>query len=247
MISNTGTIPTLHGGNITLETITRKTDVGNRRTKIICTLGPACWSEENLGTLMDAGMNVARFNFSHGDHAGHNEVLQRLRKVAAQKARNIGTFIESPNSTGSWIPLIHSLSLTHTISLSLSTAILLDTKGPEIRSGFFEEGLKKLDLVKGETITLTTDYTFLGNPRKLACSYPALAKSVQIGQSILCADGSLVLTVLSTDIAAGEITCRIENNASIGERKNMNLPGVLVELPTFTEKDIEGTTVRIPF
>lgn len=64
---------------------------------------------------------------------------------------------------------------------------------------------------------------------------------MQVGQPILCADGSLVLTVLSTDIAAGEITCRIENNASIGERKNMNLPGVLVELPTFTEKDIEGT------
>lgn len=125
------------------------------------------------------------------------------------------------------------------------TAILLDTKGPEIRSGFFEEGLKKLDLVKGETIILTTDYTFLGNKYKLACSYPALAKSVQIGQSILCADGSLVLTVLSTDIPAGEITCRIENNASIGERKNMNLPGVLVELPTFTEKDIEGTVYVI--
>ena len=92
MISNTGTIPLLHGGNITLDTITRTTDVGNRRTKIICTLGPACWSEENLATLMDAGMNVARFNFSHGDHAGHNEVLQRLRNVAAQKARNVGTF-----------------------------------------------------------------------------------------------------------------------------------------------------------
>ena len=91
MISNTGTIPLLHGGNITLDTVTCKTDVGNRRTKIICTLGPACWSEENLATLMDAGMNVARFNFSHGDHAGHNEVLVRLRKVAAQKSRNVGT------------------------------------------------------------------------------------------------------------------------------------------------------------
>jgi hypothetical protein len=72
-----------------------------------------------------------------------------------------------------------------------------------------------------------------------------LAKSVQVGQSILCADGSLVLTVLSTDIPAGEITCRIENNASIGERKNMNLPGVLVELPTFTEKDIEGNLISV--
>ena len=91
MISNTGTIPLLHGGNITLDMVTCKTDVGNRRTKIICTLGPACWSEENLATLMDAGMNVARFNFSHGDHAGHNEVLVRLRKVAAQKSRNVGT------------------------------------------------------------------------------------------------------------------------------------------------------------
>ena len=100
-------------------------------------------------------------------------------------------------------------------------------------------------MIKGETIILTTDYAFLGNKHKLACSYPALAKSVQIGQSILCADGSLVLTVLSTDIPAGEITCRIENNASIGERKNMNLPGVLVELPTFTEKDIEGN-LHIP-
>jgi pyruvate kinase len=92
MISNTGTIPLLHGGNISLATVTRKTDVGNRRTKIICTLGPACWSEENLALLMDSGMNVARFNFSHGDHNGHNEVLQRLRKVAAAKSRNIGTY-----------------------------------------------------------------------------------------------------------------------------------------------------------
>ena len=138
MISNTGTIPTLHGGNITLETITRKTDVGNRRTKIICTLGPACWSEENLGTLMDAGMNVARFNFSHGDHAGHNEVLQRLRKVAAQKARNIGTFIESPNSTGSWIPLIHSLSHTRYLSLCLQRFYWIQ-KDPKFAVAFLKK------------------------------------------------------------------------------------------------------------
>jgi hypothetical protein len=95
MISNTATSPALHGGSITLDTIRRPTDVGNRRTKIVCTLGPACWSETNLATLMDAGMNVARFNFSHGDHKGHGEVLERLRKVAAQKARNIGTLIEA--------------------------------------------------------------------------------------------------------------------------------------------------------
>jgi len=115
---------------------------------------------------------------------------------------------------------------------------MLDTKGPEIRSGFFADGAKKIDLVKGETIVLTSDYSFKGNNRKLACSYATLASSVTPGQQILVADGSVVLTVLSLDEAAGEVTCRIENNASIGERKNMNLPGVVVDLPTLTEKDI---------
>jgi pyruvate kinase len=91
MISNTGSTPTLHGANITLDMVKRTTDVGSRRTKIVCTLGPACWSEEGLAALMDSGMNVARFNFSHGDHAGHGQVLDRLRKVAAEKSRNIGT------------------------------------------------------------------------------------------------------------------------------------------------------------
>ena len=61
----------------------------NRRTKIICTIGPASWSEEGLATLLDAGMNVARFNFSHGDHEGHKKVLDRLRTVAASKARTV--------------------------------------------------------------------------------------------------------------------------------------------------------------
>ena len=114
---------------------------------------------------------------------------------------------------------------------------MLDTKGPEIRSGFFKEG-KKIELVKGETIVLTSNYSYKGDSKKLACSYESLAKSVRAGQQILVADGSLVLTVLSCDIPAGEVTCRIENNASIGERKNMNLPGVVVDLPTLTEKDI---------
>jgi pyruvate kinase len=117
--------------------------------------------------------------------------------------------------------------------------VLLDTKGPEIRSGFFEDGVDKITLVKGETLILTNDYAFKGNSKKLACSYPSLAKSVSAGQQILVADGSLVLTVLDTDIPEGQVTCRIENNASIGERKNMNLPGVVVDLPTFTEKDVD--------
>lgn len=207
MISNTSSIPTLQGGFITLDTVTKPCLVKERKTKIICTLGPACWSEESLGKLMDAGMNSARFNFSHGDHEGHLSVLQRLRKVAKTKNRNI--------------------------------AVLMDTKGPEIRTGFFANGAKKIDLVKGATLVLTSDYDFKGDSTKLACSYPTLAKSVTVGQQILVADGSLVLTVLSCDEAAGEVPCRIENNCSIGERKNMNLPGVVVDLPTFTEKDVD--------
>jgi pyruvate kinase len=114
----------------------------------------------------------------------------------------------------------------------------LDTKGPEIRSGFFANDAKKVDLVKGETLILTADYHFKGDKHKLACSYPSLATSVSPGQQILVADGSLVLTVLSTDPSNHEVSCRIENNTSMGERKNMNLPGVQVDLPTFTEKDV---------
>ncbi|CAB9498722.1 Pyruvate kinase [Seminavis robusta] len=207
MISNTASVPTLRGGYITLETVTKPCLVKERKTKIICTLGPACWSEEGLAKLMDAGMNAARFNFSHGDHAGHLSVLERLRKVCKEKKRNI--------------------------------AVLMDTKGPEIRTGFFANDAKKIELTKGETLVLTGDYSFKGDNKKLACSYPTIAQSVKEGQQILCADGSLVLTVLSCNEAAKEVSCRIENNCSIGERKNMNLPGVVVDLPTFTEKDVD--------
>jgi pyruvate kinase len=91
-LSNTTETPTLRGAGITLASVKRKTDVSTRRTKIICTMGPASWSEEGLATLLDAGMNVARFNFSHGDHEGHGAVLERLRTVAKAKARNIGRY-----------------------------------------------------------------------------------------------------------------------------------------------------------
>jgi pyruvate kinase len=98
-------------------------------------------------------MNVARFNFSHGDHVSHGAVLDRLRKVAKVKSRNI--------------------------------AVLLDTKGPEIRTGFFRDGMSKIELTKGQDLVLTSDYTFKGDQSKLACSYGSLATSVQPGQEIL--------------------------------------------------------------
>lgn len=83
--------PELRGGNITLETILRPTDVTLRQTKIICTLGPACWDVPTLESLIDAGLAVARFNFSHGDHEGHQACLERLRTAAKNKNKHIGT------------------------------------------------------------------------------------------------------------------------------------------------------------
>lgn len=89
MISNTSDVPLLSGGFITMGMVQKPVSTKDRRTKIVCTVGPASWSKENLGKLMDAGMNIARFNFSHGDHNGHGAVLDRLREVAKEKSRNI--------------------------------------------------------------------------------------------------------------------------------------------------------------
>ncbi|GKZ01324.1 hypothetical protein MPSEU_001083400 [Mayamaea pseudoterrestris] len=198
--------PELRGANITLESILGVND-SQAQSKIICTLGPACWKVEQLEELMDVGLAVARFNFSHGDHEGHKACLDRLRQAAKKKNKHV--------------------------------AVMLDTKGPEIRTGFFANGANKVQLNKGDTLTLTADYDFKGDSTKIACSYPNLARDVTKGQQILVADGSLVLTVLSTNEAEKTVETRIENTVAIGERKNMNLPGVVVDLPTLTDKDID--------
>lgn len=156
--------------------------------------------------LIHAGMNTARFNFSHGDHEGHAMCLKRVREAAARVPdSNIG--------------------------------ILLDTKGPEIRTGFFKpECNGKIHIKKGATVELTTDYEFKGDETKFACTYAKLPSSVFPGSLILIADGSLVLKV--TECKETTVLCVAENDNSIGERKNMNLPGVKVELPVLQEKDI---------
>lgn len=83
--------PELRGANITLERIIAKTDASKRQTKIVCTLGPACWAVEQLEALIDVGLAVARFNFSHGDHEGHKACLDRLRTAAKNKGKHVGT------------------------------------------------------------------------------------------------------------------------------------------------------------
>jgi len=181
--------------------------MADKKTKIFCTMGPACWDVPTIVSLIDAGMNTARLNFSHGDHEAHGATLDRVREAAALRPdKNIG--------------------------------ILLDTKGPEIRTGFFKESCGgKIHLKAGATVELTTDYAFKGDETKFACTYDKLATSVKPDSLILIADGSLVLRV--TECRATSVMCRIENDQTIGERKNMNLPGVKVDLPVLQPKDID--------
>jgi pyruvate kinase len=115
-------------------------------------------------------------------------------------------------------------------------AVMLDTKGPEIRTGNLKDG-KPVQLTTGQEITVTTDYALAGDGETIAMSYKKLAQDVKPGSQILCADGSIVLEVLSTNPSAGTVRCKCLNTAMLGEKKNVNLPGVVVDLPTLTDKD----------
>ncbi|KAI9077454.1 hypothetical protein K1719_040573 [Acacia pycnantha] len=156
--------------------------------------------------LLRAGMNVARFNFSHGSHDYHQETLDNLRTAM--------------ENTG------------------ILCAVMLDTKGPEIRTGFLKDG-KPIQLKQGQEITISTDYSIKGDENMICMSYKKLAEDVKPGSVILCSDGTISFTVLSCDKNLGLVQCRCENSAVLGERKNVNLPGVIVALPTLTEKDKE--------
>lgn len=176
------------------------------KTKIVCTLGPASRSVPMIEKLLRAGMNVARFNFSHGSHEYHQETLDNLR-IAMQNTQ-------------------------------ILCAVMLDTKGPEIRTGFLKDG-KPVQLKEGQEITISTDYDLKGDGNTITMSYKKLPVDLKPGNVILCADGTISLSVLSCDPNAGTVRCRCQNTSMLGERKNVNLPGVVVDLPTLTEKDKE--------
>ena len=116
-------------------------------------------------------------------------------------------------------------------------AVLLDTKGPEIRSGMLEDG-QPVQLKRGNEVTLTTDYSVVGNAELIAVSYAHMARDLSPGDNILMSDGNVMLEVLETNVEEGTVRCECLNNATLGERKNCNLPGVKVDLPTMTEKDL---------
>merc|ERR1711957_248992 len=185
------------------EKIYRGANINNRRTKIVCTLGLSSNTVETILPLIDAGMNIARFNFSHGDHKSQASTLKCLRE--ALKLR--------PN---------------------MNCAVMLDTKGPEIRTGFLE-GVKTVTFEKDQQLEITTDYSFKGNSKKIACSYKDLPTSTSVGKQILIADGSIVVRV--TELKQDSIIVKVLSTAALGQKKNMNLCGCKVNLPTITEKD----------
>ena len=179
-----------------------------KKTKIVCTLGPATRSQEAIETLLREGMNVARFNFSHGDHQGHIEHMQTLRDA----------------SKASGIPV----------------AVLLDTKGPEMRLGTFKDG--KVFLNKGQTFTLTTQ-DVAGDETIASINHPNLPQELKTGDAILLADGLVRLNVTSID--GNNIHTIVENNAEISNGKRVAVPGLVLTLPFLSDKDIADIRLGI--
>ncbi|AKC75975.1 pyruvate kinase [Staphylococcus sp. EG-SA-6] len=175
-----------------------------RKTKIVCTIGPASESEEMLEKLMKAGMNVARLNFSHGSHEEHKARIDTIRKVADRLGKTIG--------------------------------ILLDTKGPEIRTHDMKDGLIMLE--KGKEVIVSMSQVE-GTPEKFSVTYEDLINDVQVGSYILLDDGLVELQVKDIDKTKGEVKCDILNTGELKNKKGVNLPGVKVNLPGITDKDAD--------
>lgn len=173
-----------------------------RKTKIICTLGPATDSDDVVRKLMLQGMNVARFNFSHGSYDEHKQRMDRVKRIREE--------------------------------LGLPVAILLDTKGPEIRTGSFKGG--KVSLAEGKTVIIRHD-DILGTADEFSVTFKDLPDDVVPGTRILIDDGLIELLVL--EVQGRDIVCRVENGGQVSDKKSINVPGVELHLPALTEKDTD--------
>ena len=175
-----------------------------KKTKMVCTIGPASEQKDQLEALINAGMNVMRMNFSHGDHVEQGFRIKNVKALNAEKGWNIG--------------------------------IMLDTKGPEIRTGYLKND-EPVMLTEGNTIRITMDYSFLGDANKVAISYPGLYDDISVGGRILIEDGNLTLTVTEKDEANHELVCRIENSRKLKNKRNCNVPGVILNMDYIAPKD----------
>ena len=173
-----------------------------RRTKIICTMGPATDSEDVLRDLMLSGMDVARLNFSHGTH---EEALLRINRI--KKVRE---------------------------ELDIPVAILLDTKGPEVRVREFKDG--KAELKEGQKFTLCTD-DVEGDDTQVSITYKGLPKDIKVGNRILIDDGLIEMEVLS--VKNTRILCQVKNGGVVSNKKGVNIPNVSLSMPYMSQKDID--------
>ena len=180
-----------------------------KKTKIVCTMGPNTNDREMMRKLIQNGMNVARFNFSHGDHEEQKFRMDMLKELREEEHTN--------------------------------TAILLDTKGPEIRTGILKDG-KKISLKEGETFTLTTE-DIVGDNKRVSITYKGLVQDIYKGCTILIDDGLIGLRVESK--TETEIVCSVVNGGELGERKGVNVPNVAIRLPAITEKDKDDIRVGV--
>ena len=174
-----------------------------KKTKIICTMGPNTNDAGLMRALVQNGMDIARFNFSHGDHEEQKDRMDMLKKIREEENKPV--------------------------------AILLDTKGPEIRTGILKDG-KKINLQAGNLFTLSTE-DIVGDESKVSITYAGLVEDVQVGSTILVDDGLIGLKV--KEKKAKEIVCTVINGGELGERKGVNVPNVPVRLPAITDKDRE--------
>jgi len=172
----------------------------SRRAKIVCTLGPATSSPEAIRALVDAGMDVARLNFSHSSRDVHATLYRRVREASDASGRAVG--------------------------------ILADLQGPKIRLGTFTKGSVTLD--DGAEFVITTEPT-PGDWNRVSTDYPMLARDVKRGDTLLIDDGLVKLEVIETD--GREVRCKVIEGGKVSDHKGLNLPGVAVSAPAFTEKD----------
>ncbi len=177
----------------------------SKKTKIVCTMGPATEDEEVLRQLILHGMNVARFNFSHGSHQYHRSMIEKVRRLSSE--------------------------------LGIPVAILLDTKGPEIRTGLLEDG-KRVTVKTGDTLVVTAQETtedFHGTAEHISLDYLNLPSEVEKGSILLIDDGLIGLEV--DHVEGQDMYCVVTNGGEIGEKKGVNVPNVNIGLPSVTAQD----------
>ncbi len=174
----------------------------DRKTKIVCTIGPASQSVEMLEKLMIAGMNVSRINCSHGTHEEYAMKIKNVREAS----KNVKKYV----------------------------AVMLDTKGPEIRCGYFEN--EKQSYNKGDIVKITKEQC-LGNAEKFQVCCPEFFDDMNVGDNFLIDDGKISLTVLETD--GNILTCRFNNSATVKNRKGINVPGKKLSMPFISKQDYE--------